>query len=82
MVRFNLNDYVLIQLNDKGIELLREYYNSDPEIYKSDSEPGYYKFQFWEFIDIFGKEMSIGSYPPYSMEVLLYEKDLVFEEEK
>ena len=77
--KYNLNNYVHVHLDDKGKQIFKDYYigfvDVDIDDHKSDKKEGYYKFQFWNFIDIFAGS-SCGSYSPYSVEVYLEEKDL------
>jgi hypothetical protein len=76
MYKFNLNNYVHVHLDSEGLEILRKYYNiTNVDNWKSNEFPEMHRFQFWEFMDIFGGS-SFGSYAPYSTEIFIDKKDL------
>lgn len=65
-IPFNLNNTIHVYLDERGEEILRKHFNSNNiEIFRSDKIDGYYQFQCWAFIDIFGGT-SCGSYAPFS----------------
>lgn len=58
MKELNVNEYIYSKLNERGEMILR--LNS---IYSNDLIPddeGFYKFQLWEFMQIFGKYLGMG----------------------
>ena len=72
----NLNNRVVVRLDAKGIQILKDHYQTDDlTYYKSDEKEGCYELQFWKFIDIFGGT-SCGSYSPYSC-VVYVDKDKI-----
>lgn len=78
LVNFNLNSNVIVCLNKKGKEILRNYFDSeDISTWKCKKLPDYYELQFWMFIDIFGKYQFTGCYAPFSTSVFLYRKDII-----
>lgn len=78
--KYNLNSYVHVALDSKGLEILKDRYSRfnvdiDLDHYKSDKKEGLYKFQFWHFMSIFGEHTNLA-YAPFSPQVFLEEKDL------
>jgi|WetSurMetagenome_2_1015567.scaffolds.fasta_scaffold02633_24 hypothetical protein len=75
----NLNNRVIVYLDDKGKKILKEHYNinniDDDNSFKSKEKEGFYEFQFWQFMDIFGGK-SCASYAPYSC-VVYIDKDKI-----
>ena len=59
----NLNEYIKVKLTDKGKEIYRNHYHDIDDEYvptlDTDKE-GYYKFQLWEFMQIFGEHFHMG----------------------
>ena len=69
---FNINNYVKVKLNDKGIEILKDRHEElnrrlamfggkgfDKFKLRVDSE-GYYKTQMWSLMEMFGESIGIG----------------------
>jgi len=58
MKKFNINDDVKVKLNEEGLKVWKKanFYN---ELQKD--ENGYYTFQFWDFMNIFGEHIYLGS---------------------
>jgi hypothetical protein len=69
---YNLNSKLHVALDEKGEKILREHFQSNNiDCWKSNKfGDGWYKFQAWQFIDIFGNT-SCGSYSPFSNDVYL-----------
>jgi len=65
-VTTNLNYNIWVTLDEKGLEILKQK-GRDPAWYE---EKGWYKFQMWQFMEIFGQTM-MGCYAPFSMRVEL-----------
>lgn len=90
MIReFNLNGNIFVKLNEEGFKILVDDWNNfaqyHPSIklrtvddFKSQvDEDGYYQFQCWDFMEKFGKHLTIGSKPPFDLNVKIQtnEKD-------
>jgi hypothetical protein len=57
MKKFNINNYVYVKLNERGKQILSdERYTA----HKWPSKEGMYRFQLWEFMNIFGKHLFLG----------------------
>lgn len=75
MKSFNMNHKVYVKLTDKGKEVLKNHYRG--EFHKPD-ENGYYSFQFWVFMNIFGEYVYNGAKPVIEMNNLYFkEEDLI-----
>lgn len=71
LVSYNLNHPIYVHLDEKGKKILKKYYKHDDiSIWEYPQKEGYYKFQLWQFVDIFGG-YSCGAYAPYSCNVFL-----------
>lgn len=80
---FSLNDYVKVQLNEKGYQLLVNRHNQycgkiknwemrDVEYYKNMAdENGYMKFQAWDFIEKFIDGIGICKPYYFSCDILI-----------
>lgn len=71
---FNANDCVRVKLTDKGIKLLADHYGGEiPEWFvKNYMFPdGWYQFQLWDLMNIFGSFIHMGSDNPFNMNILL-----------
>jgi hypothetical protein len=75
-IKFNMNDYVKIKLNDYGKECYIKHYEKiapmlgyQPEA-KVD-EDGYYKDQLHSIINIFGEYIGLGCLCPFDTEIIL-----------
>ncbi|WP_230677612.1 hypothetical protein, partial [Streptococcus pneumoniae] len=67
----NLNNYVHVYLDAKGKQLiLDKYETTEIEMWKSEKYPGMFKFQFWQFMNIFANQ-SCGSYAPFNLNVIV-----------
>ncbi len=60
MKEYGLNDIIKVKLSETGIEVLNERY-SQYGYYKQPDSEGYFEFQLWEFMNIYGKYMNIGN---------------------
>lgn len=69
---FNINDWIKVKLTDKGKEILHNYWNRiclavpqlkpDPSYFATHTDAdGYTRFQLWEFMQIFGEHLRLGS---------------------
>ena len=67
---YNLNKKILVQLDAKGEEILQKHYHGDGALFKSEDKEGFYEFQVYQFMDIFGGK-GCGAYAPYSTYVFL-----------
>jgi len=84
-MNFNLNNYVQIKLTEKGKQVLQQKIDSDLAILnrygidtstydRSEPEDGYWKFQLWEVMQIFGPYMKQGLENVIEMDIILEEK--------
>jgi len=74
-IPFNINDYVLIKLTDRGKKILKENYDElqfegKPtfKLPKTD-ENGYSKYQLWGLMSEFGKYLFNGCKIPFEMNI-------------
>ena len=69
---FNINNWIKVKLTDKGREILQNYWNRicskfpqldpDPSYFATHTDAdGYTRFQLWEFMQIFGEHLCLGS---------------------
>ncbi len=79
-IPFNVNDYVLIKLTDRGKEILKKNYDElqlliiqsggkptfEFKLPKTD-ENGYSKHQLWSIMSEFGKYLYLGCEAPFEM---------------
>ncbi len=75
MKEFILNSSIKVKLSQEGISILNERY-SQYGCYKQPDSEGYFEFQLWEFMNVYGKYMSPGEVPFLETSILLKEKDL------
>lgn len=57
---FNINEYIYVKLTDRGKNILNNYY-ADFDWKPTPNEEGYYKFQMWQFMNLFGNHFSMGT---------------------
>lgn len=85
-MKFNVNDYVKVKLNEKGIniylernqhlrDMMSKYYNHEyvvkpPKI----DEEGFTKFQMWDLMQLYGPYLGLGMDLPFETEILLEDK--------
>ena len=86
--KFNLNDKIKVKLTDAGYQhmanyendLLKNYPSYTPktiEDYKSKVDTkGYYTFQTWEFMQIYGSIMCNGMKQHFEMNIVIDSNDL------
>ena len=80
-MRFNLNDYVMVRLNDKGKKILKEqhdklYARLPVEALRKyrppkEDENGYSKWQLWTLMNELGHACFIGFDPPFETEIII-----------
>jgi len=81
--QFNINEYVWVQLTAKGQQIYKEHYarlNLPAEYQPGPKEKdaqGYSQFQMWDFMQIFGEHICMGSEPAFSTTILLDEDHLL-----
>jgi len=83
LMKFNINDYVKVKLNDKGRKIHREWWDniyqdcSHPFEYQApkEDENGYSKWQLWGLIHIFGPHITLGTRVPFECDIIIDEKD-------
>lgn len=84
-MKFNLNNYVQVKLTEKGKQVLNQKIDNDLEILnrygidtstydRSEPQDGYWKFQLWEVMQIFGPYMKQGLENVIEMDIVLEEK--------
>ncbi len=78
LLPFNINHYVLVKLNDRGIEILRKKHDELAKVMPSigafkleTDEFGYSKFQLWALMQTFGEHCSLGRVSPFETEILI-----------
>ena len=80
-MRFNVNDHVWVRLSDKGREIYLRSFDCVLQEFRrvhlpeTDSD-GYSKLQLWEFMQIFGPHVHMGSDPPFDTTIKFDPKDL------
>lgn len=87
MKKFNLNDRIHVKIKEKGYQFWYEKYKeilknvtsftwSLEELRKKADSNGYVEFQAWDFIDIFGEIINMGSYGYFDMTILIDDEAL------
>jgi hypothetical protein len=83
----NLNDKMHVKLTQRGENILLNYTfprgvtvslsqcSSYLDLYRSKKYDGYYQFQIWEFMEIFGGRIGVSSSPSCSMKVYMEVKE-------
>jgi len=85
LIKFNLNDYIHVNLTDDGFKYWKE--NHDKvfsghkklkkyirtiSYYKEKADKnGYVRFQAWDFINIFGDTVEMGTQPLFDLTLLI-----------
>lgn len=79
-VQFNANEQVRVKLNERGEAILRKQHADlvnatqgrydEPFVLKLDEE-GYYRAQLWSLRQTFGPHMTLGSLPPFDLDIVL-----------
>lgn len=87
-LKFNINHYVLVKLNDLGYQTLVDEHNSYldtipnwkeksiDDFKKEADEDGYTKFQLWDFMSKFGSDIGMGMEQRFETNVLIHERDV------
>ena len=80
-MKFNVNDYVKVKLNDRGLEILKKQYDDlaaeFPSLKKEEFQPpktdenGYCKFQLWVLMETFGSSIGLSFIPPFETEIII-----------
>lgn len=78
-IKFNINSYVKIKLNEIGIRILEQRHNEMKAIINWDlgefdlklDKDGYYTMQMWEMMNTFGDFMFMHLNPPFEMVIML-----------
>lgn len=76
-INFNINQCIKVKLYFKGRELVKKYYSSDSIDFGDEylklhtDENNYTQFQMWEFMRIFGNELSLGCILPFNPNTLI-----------
>lgn len=73
LLKCNTNIPVHVKLTEKGKELLNAYYNKYG-FSKEVSFDGYYTFQLWEVMQIFGQHIYIGCTVPFENNEIVFVK--------
>lgn len=76
-MKFNINNYVKVKLNERGKEILKKEWDSRPNIFRSqfefelpeEDEDGYSKWQLWNLMTTFGEYMWLGCVVPFETEI-------------
>jgi Mn-dependent DtxR family transcriptional regulator len=76
LMDFNINDYVMVQLTERGKRLHRErhddlFKHGCPYEYAPPKEDamGWSRWQAWELMQAFGEHISMGSEPPFGTHI-------------
>lgn len=85
LTKFNINSYILVKLSDLGIiHYVQKYNNNDIPLWNQIScsemtsrrnADGYHKFQFHEFLDMFG-DLGMSASDYFETTVLFRSEDL------
>ena len=82
-VKFNANLNILVRLKDKGIEHIVvkhndimpfKHHTSFNEYKKRANEFGYFTFQLWNFLDLFG-DLGMRSCDYFDIDIVFMQKD-------
>lgn len=75
-MKFNINNYVRVRLNDKGREHYLRHWAScgvkDRELPAVDAD-GFSRFQMWDLMHIFGTLCYLGALVPFDTEIIIEE---------
>lgn len=98
MQKFNLNSYVRVNLNEKGIYVLLQHLHAEHTmvskyipfteeeknwwIKRYHFEGDWYEFQAWEFMHIFGPATQMGNWDMSWLDIYIKEEDLTKVEEQ
>jgi hypothetical protein len=77
MIEFSLNEYVLVKLNNTGIDILKENHTRLRSFYPSigkftlpvTDEDGWSKWQLWVLINTFGDRVNMGVTSPFEINI-------------
>lgn len=80
-MKFNVNNYVKIKLNERGKEILLKEWEAMPESYRSrypfkspkEDEEGWSKWQLWNVMETFGPHIFLGCVNPFDTEIEICE---------
>lgn len=90
--KVNANAYVKVHLTIKGIEILQERHNllQDQILERTGSDigdfelrvddEGYYKAPLWSLMEVFGEHVTIGTVPPFGIDLIITDGVPVSEE--
>jgi len=82
-ISFNMNGRVRVRLNQKGIDIMRHQHDELNNYIRSRGgkglrpfsadidDEGYTSFQMWDLMERFGEHMTLGSEPPFHLEVII-----------
>ncbi len=76
-MKFNVNDYVTVTLNEGGCRVYKEYWEESDITPPRNFQPGdKLKDQLWHVMAIFGPHITLTVDPPFSTEIEIHvEKD-------
>jgi hypothetical protein len=79
-IKFNMNDYVKVKLNEYGKECYRKYFEKvmpmlGYQLKAKIDEDGYYKDQLHIIFTIFGQYMTLGFLCPFDTDIILVVED-------
>lgn len=85
-MKFNINDYVKVKLNESGLEILRKQHEELQQMFPSmnkeefvppkTDENGYTKFQLWVLMERFGPEIGMSFNPPFETDIIIMEENV------
>lgn len=81
-MKFNINEYVKIKLNDNGIDILRKRHNElrlrvpsiGDFVEPVKDDDGYSSFPLWALFDTFGEYVHLGCIPPFDTTIIIPER--------
>ena len=82
MKKFNINEHVKVKLTERGLEVYKKHYEKfGIKAPAKEAKDGYYRFQLWELMQIFGGSVGAGVKLPFETDIYFDDKDLVDAEE-
>lgn len=84
MIKFNLNDHVLVKITEHGVEYLKQRHNERNSFYHGAigdfippvvDENGYTKYQLWRLMQDFGPAIFMGGNLPIDTNILIEVKE-------
>lgn len=80
--KFNINETVYVKLTAKGLDVHKKYWEEIFKYSKYEYNPpkpnseGYYQFQLWDLMNIFGSSCYNGCKAPFETYILFSKEDV------